>query len=175
MAAPYSPEIQIHLKRLAIDEKTIEHAKAAWTVIRPHLPRLIDEFYRHLFATGGSVYFRDVQLPKIKISQFTYWRSLFSGEFDAAYQAHAGRIGSKHRRAGIELSHYIAAYSWFSEHLFRLIARVPPPKPLRTHDVFVATNKIIYLDMIIATKGAAASSAANAEAGSDMADTMMVD
>ena len=166
MTAPYSHEIQIHLKRLEIDDRTIEHARVAWTIIKPKLPRLIDQFFGYLSATGGGDYFRDADIPKIKVGQYAYWRSLFSGEFDEVYRAHTGRIGERHRAFGVDLTYYICAHAWFSEHLFRVIARAAPPAPIKTHDVFMATNKIIYLDLILATKGA--------DRGAD-ADAVMID
>lgn len=154
VTAPYSPDVQLYLKRLEIDERTIEHARAAWSIIGPRLPRLIDRYYDHLFATGCGDYFANADVSKIKVAQYAYWQSLFAGEFDAAYRAHTGRIGDRHRAFGVDLTLYIGAYAWFSQHLFRLIARASPPQPIKTHDIFVATNKLIYLDLILATKGA---------------------
>jgi Protoglobin len=149
----YSRVIQTHLVRLSIDETTLEHTEAAWTVIQARLPRMINEFYDHLFATGSGAYFENIDVSKLKLRQFEYWRSLFAGKFDEALRLHSEPIADKHRQAGVDLSQYIAAYAWFSERLFNLIARASPPAPTTKHDLFIAMNKLIYFDMILAAKG----------------------
>ena len=150
----YPHKIQVHLDRLSIDDTTLMHATAAWTIIRDQLPGMIEEFYEHLYARGAGAYIENVDRSCLKARQFEYFRSLFAGEFDRAYQAHTDPIADKHRRAGVDLSLYIAAYGWFSERLFKLIATHTPPPPSTQHDVFLATNKLMYFDMILAAKGA---------------------
>lgn len=151
MERGYKPAIERYMELLALDHSQIRSAHAAWVAIEPHMPKLIDEFYEHLFAAGLEDTFRGKNIPVIKKAQHSYWRSLFLGEFDTVYQAHVDKIGSKHRAAGVGLTEYIGAYAWFSERFFQIIGRYSPPKPHRRYALLVATNKLIYLDMMIAT------------------------
>ena len=150
----YTRDVQTQLVMLGIDDTTLKHARAAWTMIEPQLPQMILEFFQHLANTGGAGQMANVNLERLRDTQFAYWRSLFAGAFDEAYQAQVDPIGSVHRKAGIGLSKYIAAYAWFSERFFNLIARTDPPPQTSKHAVFIATNKIIYLDMVLAAKSA---------------------
>ena len=144
-------EIERYTKLLALTPAEIDAAKVAWAEIEPHMPDLVEQFYEHLFANDVDLIFEGVDVPRLKLSQQAYWRTLFQGGFDAAYEAHVSKINIKHHAAGVELSHYVAAYGWFSERFFDIIARSELTGPFGRDDLLVATNKILYLDMMIAT------------------------
>lgn len=143
-------EIERYTKLLALTPSEINAAKAAWTEIEPHMPDLVERFYDHLFANDLELIFEGVDIPRLKRSQQNYWRTLFQGGFDVAYEAHVSKIKMKHHAAGVELSHYVAAYGWFSERFFDIIARSELTGPFGRDDLLVATNKVLYLDMMIA-------------------------
>ncbi|MCG8560644.1 MAG: protoglobin domain-containing protein [Hyphomicrobiales bacterium] len=135
---------------LGLDAAQLEAAKAAWAEIEPHMPDLIEAFYAHLFANDLHIIFEGRDLPRLKAAQLGYWSALFAGGFDAAYKTHVVKINVQHYAAGVDLSDYIAAYAWFSERFADIIARCDPPKPFERNDLLMATNKVIYLDMMIA-------------------------
>lgn len=145
-----SEDIGRYSRILGLSTSQVDAAGAAWTVIAPHMPDLVEDFYAHLFANGNHHVFADRNVGRLKRSQHHYWRTLFSGSFDAAYRSHIHTIGVKHRDAGVGLADYIASYGWFSERFFRIIARHEPPAPFQRHSLLIAMNKVMYLDMMIA-------------------------
>ena len=145
-----SQDIGRYSRILGLDASQIDAAGAAWTVIGPHMPGLVEDFYEHLFANGYGNAFAERDIGRLKRSQHDYWRTLFSGAFDAAYRSHVHKIGSKHCDAGVGVADYIASYGWFSERFFRIIARHEPPPPFQRHSLLIAMNKVMYLDMMIA-------------------------
>jgi len=146
-----SSEIDRYLNLLALDAEQVERAKAAWTIIDPHMPDLIEQFYEHLLETSSKRLFESKDLSAIKSAQLIYWRALFAGKFEPAYQTHVNLIWERHRAAGVQMTDYIAAYAWFSERFFQLIDQANPAEPDKRRSLLTAVNKVIYLDMIIAT------------------------
>lgn len=139
-----------YVRFLELDERQIAASRAAWAVIEPRMPELIDRFYDHLFSSDFTHVFFGKDVSAIKRAQIRYWRGLFSGAFDSNYNQHVSKVGEKHQAAGVTLSHYIGSYAWFSEKFFRIIAECTPPEGFTRNQLLVATNKIIYLDMMIA-------------------------
>ncbi|GAB4237893.1 MAG: hypothetical protein Kow0032_23980 [Methyloligellaceae bacterium] len=150
MQKTITQDLEHYKALLSIDSAQIERCKAAWSVIEPHMAKLVEAFYAHLFANNMDVHFVKKDIAKIKKAQFRYWERLFNGEFDTVYKTYALTVRIKHLEAGVTLSDYVAAYGWFSEQFFRIIALNDPPKPHHRGALIVATNKVIYLDLMIA-------------------------
>ena len=139
-----------YLQFLALVLAEIKAAAAAWSIIEPHMQGLVEQFYDHLFSIGLATFFKDVNLTRLKQKQRAYWGALFVGKFDQIYRMHIDKIGAQHDAAGVKLTDYIGSYAWFSERFFKIISRSSPPIPYQRHTLLIATNKIIYLDMMIA-------------------------
>lgn len=139
-----------YLDILEISRPAIERTRAAWQILAPEMPALIDEFFESLFAKGYHPAFAGKSIDKIKAGQLAYWARLFAGGFEMAVGAHAQRIGMKHRDANIGVADYVASYAWFSGRFFQIIARSTPPPRYRRDELLDAVNRLIYLDIIIA-------------------------
>jgi len=146
-----SSKIDRYLNLLVLDAQQVERAKAAWTIIDPHMPDLIERFYEHLLETSSKRLFESKDLYAIKSAQLVYWQALFAGKFEPAYQTHVNLIWERHRATGVHMTDYIATYAWFSERFFQYIDQAHPADPDKRQSLLKAINKVIYLDMMIAT------------------------
>ena len=136
---------------LGLDAVQVETARVAWSIIKPKMKDLVEQFYVHLLSTDAKRLFEGKNLQAIKNAQITYWNALFAGRFEPAYQTHVNLIWERHRAAGVDMTRYIGAYAWFSERFFQILAQSDPPAPYGRYSLLSAVNKVIYLDMMIAT------------------------
>lgn len=125
-------------------------AHAAWQVIHPLMPMLLDKFYEHLDANGLHHIFRGKSISTIKSKQIEYWEQLFSGNVDRTYDLQVSALAAKHQAVGVDLSHYIGSYAWFSQRFFQIIADCRPVPEFGKNQMLTAVNKLIYLDMMLA-------------------------
>jgi len=144
-------EIEKYHQVIGLDREHLEAAASAWTVIEPHMTDLIDQFYQHLDKNGFMGFFRGHDLPAIKRGQLAYWQRLFTGEFDTNYNLHVNVIREKHAEANVEFTDYIAAYAWFSEQFTGILMETNLPSPYGLRTLLAAVNKVVYLDMMIAS------------------------
>lgn len=140
-----------HIRFLDLNDVEVKAAKVAWDLIEPHFPAMLDDFYDHLFDVGLKHLFNNKDVDYIKRSQHKYWARLFSGEFTSAHIRHVESIGKRHHKANVRFSEYVGTYAWLSTRFFDIIAQSTPPAPYRRRALIVAVNKVMYLDMMIAT------------------------
>jgi hypothetical protein len=125
-------------------------AKKHGAAIVGALPRIIDDFYDHLFSAGFEKFFRGVNVEKLKSRQADHWRRLFEVEIDEVHTAHMTRIGVVHRDRGITPKVYMQTYGWFTSRLVDEIARLPDVDPNERAPLAAAALKLIFLDMTLA-------------------------
>ncbi len=130
------------------DDTSIAGKYAA--IIGAALPRVIDDFYRHLFSVGYGKFFRDIDVERLKSSQLDHWRRLFEVEIDKVHTAHMTRIGVVHRDRGITPKVYMQSYGWFTSRLADEIARLPDIAAEDRAPLAAAVLKLIFLDMTMA-------------------------
>jgi len=122
-------------------------------VVKPHASQIMDEFYRFIL---GQQYMQpfigdEKNISRLKKTQTEYLLSLGIdfGSFD--YFEHRLRIGVAHARIGMPLNIYLAAYSKMQCLLHIAIhnAKIKDSDLAMSYHQFL--NKIIFLDMSLAT------------------------
>lgn len=121
-------------------------------LVRPHLPRLIDDFYdeieRHPAArrviTGGAP-----QVERLKGTLLRWLEDLFEGNYDADYVARRWRVGCRHVEIGLDQVYTNVALSRLRSGLINVIDRhwTRPYHELIT--AVSAIDKLLDLDLAI--------------------------
>lgn len=121
-------------------------------VIRPHVDRLIDDFYAYLMDIGEfrRVVRRHATLPGLKETQRDYLLSL-GVDFDRpAYVEDRLRIGSVHQQAGVSLGLYQCAYRKSQSLLIGQLLRTTGSDPVACEMLLQFILKITAYDMSLA-------------------------
>jgi signal transduction histidine kinase len=107
------------------DEDAVRIA-AAWPLIEPHLPELVNDFYeeieRHPEAskviTGGAA-----QVERLKLTLCGWLRELFSGRYDDDYAMRRWKVGWRHVEIGLDQVYTNVALSRLRNNLRRILRR----------------------------------------------------
>jgi methyl-accepting chemotaxis protein len=135
---------------IGIREDDTSIARKYGTIIGDALPRVIDDFYEHLFSIDYEKFFRGVDVEHLKSRQLDHWRRLFEVEIDKVHTAHMTRIGVVHRDRDITPKVYMQSYGWFTSRLADEIARLPDIASEDRAPLAAAVLKLIFLDMTMA-------------------------
>ena len=135
---------------IGLREDDTSIARKYGAIIGDALPRVIDDFYDHLFSVGYEKFFQGVNIDRLKSRQLDHWRRLFEVEIDKVHTAHMTRIGVVHRDRDITPKVYMQSYGWFTSRLADEIARLPGVAPEDRAPLTVAVLKLIFLDMTMA-------------------------
>lgn len=125
------------------------HVRAAYPVLAPRFPALIDDFYATLQAhvesarviTGGAA-----QVARLKQTLLGWLEDLFSGCYDAAYVQRRWRVGRRHVEIGLDQVYAAAALARLRGGLLHSLT------DSRGSDVVEqaqALNRLIDLDLAI--------------------------
>lgn len=96
-------------------------------VVEAEMPRILHDFYTNLkqWPNLSEMFADDAGMVRATGAQVAHWKALFSGRFDANYIASARRIGVMHSKIGLKPQWYIGAYSFITQRLFRVVAKMP--------------------------------------------------
>ncbi|WP_333822712.1 protoglobin domain-containing protein [Pinisolibacter sp.] len=135
---------------IGLKEADTAVARKYGKLIGDALPRVIDDFYGHLFSIGYEKFFRDVNIDRLKAHQLDHWRRLFEVEIDKVHTTHMTRIGVVHRDRDVTPKVYMQSYGWFTSRLVDEITRLPGVDPTERAPLAAAVLKLIFLDMTMA-------------------------
>ncbi|WP_439572754.1 methyl-accepting chemotaxis protein [Phreatobacter sp.] len=133
-----------------IDEPTLQALKLAWKDIAGDLPRILEGFYQHVGAMPNLAAMIGSQQGRLVSAQTKHWERLFSGRFDADYEAGVRRIGLTHHRIGLEPGWYIGGYSFVMKELYGVVVRAHRFRPNAAVIRLKAITAAIMVDMDLA-------------------------
>jgi methyl-accepting chemotaxis protein len=141
----------LRLRWIGISEREAELIRAAAPIIRPHVDRIVREFYDHserfpewtdrVRAAGSA-------RARLEAAQKDYLLRLLEGNFDANYFEQRLRVGAAHARLHIEPRWNVGNYGVYSALLFPLLAE--RMKGRRLSETLVAFVKALVLDISLA-------------------------
>ena len=140
----------VRLQFMGITGQTGVLLQEFWRVAKPHLPRILDGFYRHATTTPALAALVGNQVSRLKDAQSGHWERLFNGRFDHEYMRSVHEIGMVHCRIGLEPRWYIGGYNYVMRELFTLAATCGKWKKDELARITTAVNSAIMLDMDIA-------------------------
>lgn len=139
---------------LAIDDATRATLNEFAPLIAPHIDDVLDALYARIasHAVASATFKTPDSMARARSSQREHWLNhVFLGNFDQRYLETTSAIGKAHQRLGIDLRLYVGAYAVVLNELARLITTVIPiPEAERTR-YLQAINKVVFLDMGLAT------------------------
>lgn len=133
-------------------EDDAERVRSLASVVEPHLPTLIDDFYaeieRHPEArkviTGGAA-----QIERLKGTLLAWLRELFSGCYDQHYVARRWRVGWRHVEIGLDQVFTNVALSRLRRGLFRALDAQCAADPAELLALRRSLNTLLDLDLAI--------------------------
>jgi methyl-accepting chemotaxis protein len=139
---------------MRLDAAACARLREAWTVVEPGLDGLLDRFYGHLATHPemAAMLARHAArgIEGLKQAQREHWRRLFSGRFDAAYEAGVRRVGKAHARIGLDPRWYYGGYALALGEIGRLIAARTRWNAPRAAALMDAVTAAVLLDMDLA-------------------------
>ena len=137
------------LQFLDIDSNTQKLGHDLWDVLAPHMEPVLDGFYRRVQRAGIEPRLSDATVARLKKMQKAHWGSLLGAQFDQSYIERVGRIGIRHRDAGLDLGWYVAAYLALKAEFRNVI--VQSTRPTATKGLLIKTlDQYVAFDMALA-------------------------
>jgi methyl-accepting chemotaxis protein len=104
--------IEKRLKFYGLDAIAQNDLKAAYELISPHLPGIVDTFYRHVLSTPETAaVLAGHSVSRLKEAQARHWSTLFTGGFGRDYVERARAIGRAHVRIGLDQQWHFGGYA----------------------------------------------------------------
>jgi methyl-accepting chemotaxis protein len=139
---------------MRLDHGACARLREAWTIVEPALDGLLDKFYAHLAAHPEMAAMLASHAARgidgLKQAQREHWRRLFSGQFDAAYEAGVRRVGKAHARIGLDPRWYLGGYALALGEIGRAIAARMRWNAPRAAALMDAVTAAVLLDMDLA-------------------------
>lgn len=143
-------EIQKTLEFIGVSEVDASITTKYQSAINNVLPKVIGDFYEHLFRFGHDKYFTGVQVERLKARQLEHWRHLFRVDLDDVYANHVTRIGVVHRDRAVTPKVYMQSYGWITSRLTGELMSDPDVEPADRPSLVTAVLKLVHLDMTLA-------------------------
>ena len=140
----------VRLQFMRIDGQTGAVLQECWKMVKPHLPNILDGFYRHAAAVPALAALVGNQIPRLKDAQAVHWERLFNGRFDETYMRSVHEIGMAHCRIGLEPRWYIGGYNFVMMELLSIAISTHRKNPALLNKMLAAMTSAIMLDMDIA-------------------------
>ena len=139
------------LRFAQVSGKDCETLRQFWTVVKPNLPAILDEFYNHLASVPSlTKILSGSSTSRLKDAQSNHWARLFAGTFDTAYMEGVYAVGVAHTRIGLEPRWYIGAYKLVLNRLIELALKQYRWNPAQQRDTIRAVNTAVMLDIDLA-------------------------
>ncbi len=133
-----------------IDAAARGELETAWSLIAPHMPRIISDFYRHLAKFPMTARLVDKRQDRLAKLQAEHWRRLFTSGFDESYLTSVRAVAVAHVRVGVEPDWYIGGYSVILAELTTVLAQETRLRSGRLARLASAVGSAVMFDMGIA-------------------------
>lgn len=145
------------LAAYGIDDQFRDVLRSAGEIIKPHLDRILGEFYEGILNDEKKKAFfdSDAMLEHAKAGQKKHWENMLSGAYNARYFESADIIGRTHFRIDLPMDWYFAAYSGVGVQLQDVLMdhfanRLGWLKKSKVSDLVSATSKALMFDAELA-------------------------
>ncbi len=148
-----SEDLTKKLEQFDLDEATRAHVAEAGRILMPKVDKVLERFYARALADPEAAGFftGDAMVQGARNAQKKHWERLFSGQFDADYEASIDRIGRTHARIKLPLHIYMSAYADASACMLDLLVDecckgLRPGQRRRAKALIGATSRAFALD-----------------------------
>jgi len=153
MVGMMSESVDYLNERLAfykIDAAIRGELKVAWELLKPHMPRVIADFYRHVGKFPSMARLVGDHQERLSKAQAVHWQRLFNSGFDAGYLESVRAVARAHVRVGIKPDWYIGGYNVILADLTAALVKETRQRPGRLTRLINAVNGAVMFDMGIA-------------------------
>jgi len=128
----------------------IDRAKEFRDLLRPHLPTILDDFFKEMERVPRLHKFvpRHADLERVKQVEIQHWLELFDHPLDASFIEKSKRVGMAHARIGLDERWYMAAYAKALDRFCAVVGKHRKGK--KATDMISAIQKVVMLDMELA-------------------------
>ena len=127
-------------------------SRDAWSLIQPHLERVLDDFYTNVQKRpelaeklGGSNH-----VGRLKNAQSKHWKFMFNNSLDMETTERTRAIGDAHVRIGLNSPWFLASYGKVLMDLLPKIVRANKRSPDKLEKMLPIIVARMFLDMIAA-------------------------
>jgi methyl-accepting chemotaxis protein len=130
-------------------------ARAVWKQLEPHLPEILNDFYKRLGETPmmaeklGNDPATPVRLSNV---QTKHWEAIFNNNVDRSLEEEALKIGSAHVRIGLTSDWFIAGYGRVLMEALPAVLKAHRFTPQRAAESLRALVARMFLDMAMANE-----------------------
>ncbi len=136
-------DLNTKLKHHEISKEDIEKIKQFSKKLQKIPEDVLKNFFNYLLKfKETNITFSDKQVQLIKNKQKNYLKEILSGEIKEVYINNRTKIGLKHYKNNIPISHFIAAYSKFVQEFFKHVS-------IEDKETFLSLLKIFFFDLSI--------------------------
>ena len=149
---PDPAEIQLRLRYLEITPQDQALLRHVHPLLQPHLPAVIDAFYRHLQQIPAlRVLLGDAAaLARLRRVQSGYFHTLTAGDYGPDYVRNRLRVGLVHQRIGLAPIWYVGAYRKYLSDLAPVLRDLLGDQPDGYLPTYQALSKVVSFDMSLA-------------------------
>ncbi|CAK0775027.1 methyl-accepting chemotaxis protein [Azospirillaceae bacterium] len=143
-----SHNLKERLSFINLKPADFDAAREAWTIIQPHLPEILNQFYERITSHPRlSELLRNRNVAQLKHAQSQHWGALFSCRFDTAYLERAKRIGIAHHRINLSPQWYFQAYSFLLARIVAIISQTHKRDAAKAGRLITAASEVVFIDM----------------------------
>ena len=108
---------------VALDDEGVQCAVAAWPLVEPEVPALVDDFYEEILRheEARRVFSEPEQVHRLKATLRNWIAELFQGNYDQDFVARRWQVGFRHVQIGLQPIWVSAAMSRLREGTLRAI------------------------------------------------------
>lgn len=141
---------RLRFLRITAEDKNVIQQIAK--IILPHLPRIAEEFYKHLndFSELQKTISSSSKTERLKKTQIEHWNALLSGQYDDAFFDRVTHIGLAHAKIGLEPRWYLGGYCLVQAHLDEILVKAIRWNREKLARYLQVLHRAIFLDMDLA-------------------------
>lgn len=137
---------------LDLDGNAQALARRFWRQARLAAPRIFDEFYTEVAATGNLSRLVDGRVEALKAAQMAHWDRLFMKPLDQDYLTAVAAVGRAHARIGLSPQWYMSAYGFLLSRLTALAVEKNRFRRKTAARTSAAVISLVMFDMAQALK-----------------------
>lgn len=140
-------QADLHLKRYFINQQDIENVRRIGNLLKPEMPRILDEFYMWMLDSDDFLAFFPTpeSLTRVKLLQIAHWNTFFEVNLDGDYFKQRRKVGEVHAKTGLPLDLFFSGVICFNGLFERTLKRLE----LQEIELIQSFHKIVSMDVSI--------------------------
>lgn len=133
-----------------LSRKELLEIKKLGELVKPELPRILDDFYQWLSAKPYyKEFFPDQEvIPQVKARQLSYWEALFGGKVDEKYIESRQKVAEVHVAVSLPMEYFLSGMQFFYDSVCALLDD-EGEKTNNSKTKLLTFSKFMYLDMAL--------------------------